>query len=218
MRTSKLVSAAAATFALLGLAPAARADDATVAVGGPIEPRPSSWSDPPPAPQEAPLAREPELRRSSFRVALGPAGITTGKGFGFGVGLGADFGSGSVGGRLSAAWLRGEGTTGSGASAPTGDAMGLYSGEVTLDLHKKGPVHPVVGLGVGFLHVSRNDTRSGFGGMGTGRLGLEYALGLDDADVRVGASVTGGVLGPIDDEVKDLRAYAQMGMHLAIGF
>jgi hypothetical protein len=54
--------------------------------------------------------------------------------------------------------------------------------------------------------------------MGTGRFALEYALGLEDADVRVGASITGGIIGPVDSEVKDLRAYALSGVHLAIGF
>lgn len=204
----------------------ARADDATVTVGGP------DFSTPPPSqPVAAPiasddrrlasddfLARDPELRRSPLRLTLGPMGVTTGKGFGLGVGVGADFGSGSVGGRLSAAWLRGEGTNGDGSSRPTGDSLGHYSGEITLDLHKKGPVHPVIGMGFGVLHVSRPDHNSGFAGMGTGRFAVEYALGLDDADVRIGASVTGGVIGPVDSEIKDLRAYALTGAHLAIGF
>jgi hypothetical protein len=73
-------------------------------------------------------------------------------------------------------------------------------------------------MGAGVLHVSRPDHQSGFAGVGTGRFAVEYALGLDDADVRVGASVTGGVIGPVDDEVKDLHAYALTALHLAIGF
>lgn len=157
-----------------------------------------------------------ELRRSSFRLELGPTGITTGKGFGLGVGIGAAFGTGTVGGRLSAAWTRGEGTS-NGVSTATGDAVGQYAGEITLDLLKRGPVHPLVGMGVGLLHVSRTDA-SGFAGVGTGRLGVEYALGFDDADVRLGADVTGGLVGPVDSDVKDLRAYALAGAHIAIGF
>jgi hypothetical protein len=210
----------------------ARADDATVTVGVPPardpDPRDPRFVDPPPSRPIAAssssiaddgfVARDPELRRSPLRMTLGPAGITTGKGFGFGVGLGADFGTGSVGGRLSAAWLRGEGKSGDGSSTPTGDSVGHYSGEITLDLHKRGPIHPIIGMGAGFLHVSRPDHNSGFAGMGTGRLAVEYALGLDDADVRVGGSVTGGVIGPVDSEIKDLRAYALTGVHLAIGF
>jgi hypothetical protein len=144
-------------------------------------------------------------------------GITTGRGFGLGVGLGADFGTGSVGGRLSAAWLRGEGTRADGTIAPTGDAVGQYGGELTLDLHRRGPVHPVIGMGAALLHVSRPDT-SGYAGVGTGRFALEYALGLEDADVRIGGSITGGLVGPVDSDVKDLRAYALVGAHLAIGF
>lgn len=202
----------------------ARADDATVTVGtGRFAEPPEDQSNPPQ--RSAPLALEEprfgndprELHRSPFRLQLGPQGITTGKGLGIGVGVGADFGTGSVGGRLAASWLRGEGTHSDGSSTPTGDTVGLYSGEVTLDLHKRGPVHPVIGMGVGLLHVSRPDA-SGVGGVGTGRIGLEYSLGLEDADVRVGGSVTGGLIGPIDSDVKDLRAYALVGVHLAIGF
>jgi hypothetical protein len=165
------------------------------------------------------VERDPrELHRAPIRLQLGPQGITTGKGLGIGVGLGLDVGSGSVGGRLAASWLRGEGTTSDGTPAPTGDSVGLYSGELTLDLHKRGPVHPLIGMGVGFLHVGHPDGKGGYAGMGTGRLGLEYSLGLDDADVRLGTSITGGLVGPTDDEVKDLRAYALFGAHLAIGF
>jgi hypothetical protein len=199
---------------------AARADDAIVTVG-------AGFAEPPKEPPAAPIAvddgdrfaaRDPgELHRAPFRLQLGPQGVTTGKGLGVGVGLGLDFGSGSVGGRLAASWLRGEGTNPDRTSTATGDALGLYTAEVTLDLHKRGPLHPVVGMGVGLLHVRLSDT-SGYAGVGTGRLGLEYSLGLDDADVRVGATVTGGLVGPGDSDVKDLRGYALLGAHLAIGF
>lgn len=199
----------------------AKADDATVAVAAP----PERFSDPPPTIQpqrvradDGFIAREPELYRSFLRLTLGPTALTTGKGLGYGVGLGADFGQGSVGARIEAAWLRGEGKNDNGTSTPTGDSIGLYSGEITLDLNKRGRIHPVIGMGVGLLHVSRTDHQSGFAGMGTGRFALEYALGLDDADVRVGANLTGGLIGPIDDEIKGLRGYVQGGAHLAIGF
>lgn len=208
---------------LMGSAREARADDATVSVGQRFAEPPQD--DPPPPRRQSSFALEEprfiaadrELHRAPFRLQLGPQGITTGKGFGVGVGIGADFGTGSVGGRLAASWLRGEGTNSNGTSTPTGDSIGMYSGEVTLDLHKRGPLHPVVAMGFGILHVSRNDS-NGIGAMGTGRLGLEYSLGLDDADVRIGASVTGGLIGPIDSDVNDLRAYALLGTHLAIGF
>ena len=208
---------------VLGSASEAHADQATVTVG-------ERFSEPPPQARQEPVPiavdengrftpdRDPrEAHRAPFRLQLGPQGITTGKGFGIGVGLGLDFGSGSVGGRIAASWLRGEGTGDGGTVTATGDSVGLYSGEVTLDLHKRGPVHPVIGMGVGFLHVSRADA-GGYAGMGTGRLGLEYSLGLDDADVRIGTSVTGGLIGPVDREVDNLRAYALASAHLAIGF
>jgi hypothetical protein len=143
--------------------------------------------------------------------------MTTGKGFGVGVGVAADFGSGSVGGRLSAAMLRGAGNSGDGSTSSTAESIGVYTGEVTLDLRKRGPIHPVVGLGVGLLHVSRYDS-TGVAGVGTGRLGVEYSLGLDDTDVRIGASFTGGLIGPVDSDVRDLRAYALVGAYLVIGF
>jgi hypothetical protein len=236
-RRTRLAEISAAVVAagavLLAAAPDALADDATLTIGD-VPARPASAShpgagpDPDPDPDPALTARPvsdpdrfmaqtPELPRSPIRLTLGPSAITSGKGVGMGVGIGADFGTGSIGGRLAAAWLHGEGKT-DGASTPTGDAVGQYTAEITLDLHKRGPVHPVLGMGTGFVHVSRPDGKSGFGGVGTGRVALEYALGLEDTDVRVGASVTGGVIGPVDDEVKDLRAYALAGVHLAIGF
>jgi hypothetical protein len=203
----------------------AHADDATVTVG-------DGFSEPPPEPRrggDQPVAVDDdhardarerarhEAYRAPFRLQLGPQGISTGAGLGVGVGLGLDLGSGSVGGRLAASWLRGEGTNSDGTSTRTGNSVGLYTGELTLDLLKRGPVHPIVGMGIGLLHVSRDD-RSGYAGIGTGRLALEYSLGLDDADVRLGGSVTGGLTGPVDSDVKDLRAYALVGAHLAIGF
>jgi hypothetical protein len=221
------LGAALVSAGLFGVARDAQADDATVSVGSAND----RFSEPPPNDpnrQPAPIApiasedprfgadpREPH--RGPFRLQLGPQGVTSGKGFGLGVGLAADFGSGSVGGRISASWLRGEGTNSDGTSTPTGDSVGLYTGELTLDAHKRGPIHPILGMGIGVLHVSRTDA-SGFAGVGTGRLAAEYSLGLDDADVRVGASVTGGLIGPVDSDVKDVRAFALVGLHLAIGF
>ena len=96
---------------LLAQARDARADDATVSVG-----QRDRFAEPP---EENPPSRpivvddptrfgpdqRPELHRSPFRLQLGPQGVSTGKGFGIGVGLAADFGSGSVGGRLAASWL-----------------------------------------------------------------------------------------------------------------
>lgn len=218
--TKKILSGAVVTVALLLGSSAARADDAIVPVGSP-----QRFADPPPQdPSRSSssiaddnlVAREPEAKRSPVRFQLGPLGLTTGKSVGLGVGVGMDFGTGSVGGRLHASWMRGEGTS-DGKTTATGDAVGQYGGEITLDLHKRGPIHPIVGMGASVVHVSRPDT-SGYAGVGTGRLALEYALGLEDADVRIGGSLTGGLVGPVDSDVKDLRAYAIMGAHLAIGF
>jgi hypothetical protein len=92
-----------------------------------------------------------------------------------------------------------------------------YGGELTLDFHKRGPIHPILGTGIGVIRVSRPDT-SGWAADGTSRIALEYALGLEDADVRVGASITGGLIGPVDSDIRDLKGYALVGAHLAIGF
>jgi hypothetical protein len=198
----------------------AGADEAQVTVGRIDDAR---FSEPPPRDVSAPIARDDdpfhsELHRSPVRLQLGPAGITTGKGFGLGVGTALDIGTGTVGARLAAAWLRGEAPSVDGVSrSPLGDALGHYTGEVTLDLHQRGPLHPVLGMGVGLIHVSRPEG-GGFAGIGTGRAGLDYSLGLEDADVRVGASVTGILTGPQDDELKDLRGYALVQATLSIGF
>jgi hypothetical protein len=209
------------TLALgFGMARSARADDAVVTVGntGDFARRPS---DPPAGgpiavdedPHEQP---RPELHRAPLRLQLGPSAITSGKGLGGGVLVAADFGTGTVGGRLSAAWLRGEGHTDD-PSYPLGSAVGQYTGEITLDLHKRGALHPVIGLGFGFVHVSR-PLGSGVAGVGTGRLGLDYAIPVEDADVRIGVHATGVMTGPSDDEIKDLKGYALVTGVLSIGF
>ncbi len=211
--------------ALVGGETLAAADDATVTVGRfapPPDPPSRAQSTAPiavdPGEGEEPDVRRRDLHRSSFRLQLGPSTVTTGSGLGLGVGVGADIGSGSVGGRLSAGWMRGEGTKGDGTSTATGDLFSHYGGEITLDFLKRGPWHPVLGMGGALVHVSRPDKNSGFAGAGTARVGLEYALGLEDADVRIGASATGALVGPVDDEIKDLRGFALVSAHLAIGF
>src|SRR5262245_51620659 len=71
------------------------------------------------------IATEPERPRSAARVEVGPVGITTGKGMGIGAGGALDIGRGSVGGRISAAWARGEPGGGSLAS----ESFAQYAGE-----------------------------------------------------------------------------------------
>ena len=72
-------------------------------------------------------------------------------------------------------------------------------------------------MGFGLAHVSKPDA-SGNAGIGTVRLGIEYALGLEDADVRIGGAVTGVLSGPSEREVDNLRGYAVVAGTLAIGF
>lgn len=155
-------------------------------------------------------------KRAPVRLTLGPAFLTTGKGLGVGLGVGLELGSGRVGGRISATWLRGEGTR-SGVVTPTGDAVGHYVGELTLDLLKRGSIHPVVAVGGGVLHVSRPDV-SGVVAVGTVRASLEYFAPLDEADLRLGLDVTGGLAGPGDDALRDVRGYGLFGVHAALGF
>jgi hypothetical protein len=172
---------------------------------------------PPPDAYEPPAATQdlrPELRRSPVRFTLGPAALSTGSSLGLGLGASLDLGTGSIGGRISGVWLRGEER---GDRAASGDMFSQYLGEVTIDLHKRGPFHPVFALGFGLINIRRGDT-GGFAGAGTARAGLEYALGLEDADVRVGMSVLGGLVGPQTQELRDLRGYGMMTAHVAVGF
>lgn len=153
--------------------------------------------------------------RSPLRFHLGPVGATTGRGLGMGLGVAADMGRGSVGFRLAAAWMRGEP---SGAdTSPLADGLSQYTGELTLDLRKRGPWHPLMGVGFGVARVNRGDS-GGILGVGTARLGLEYALALDDADVRFGAGITGVLPGPADREVQDVKGWALVGATVGIGF
>ncbi len=116
------VASLGALGGLLGGAAEARADDATVSVNG-------QFADPPPqrrvvvSADDAFIAREPELRRSVVRFELGPVGLTSGKGFGYGLQTGISLGTGSVGGRFYAAWMRGEGGDDNHRGAATGESL-----------------------------------------------------------------------------------------------
>ena len=160
------------------------------------------------------LARDPERPRSPVRIALGPTGITTGKGMGLGVGTAIDFGRGSVGGRVSAAWTRGE--PGGAGSSVVSQSFAQYAGELTLDLHKRGPIHPLLGVGFGVIR-GENSQSSGVAGVGLLRAGIEYALGFEETDVRLGASAEGGLVGPADKELDALKGHALLGAYVAIG-
>lgn len=204
----------------------------TVPVDGRFAPPPPPPFAPPPhfaPPPSEPVfvandepRTEPELYRSPFRLHVGPAALTSGRGLSPGLAVAADFGRGSVGLRLAATWLRGE----PGHAAPlteTGDASSLagglaqYTGELTIDFHKRGPLHPVLGVGAGIARTGSGE-RSGTVGIGVARLTLEYALALDDADVRLGVGILGALPGPADREVSDVRGYALLGASIGVGF
>ena len=171
------------------------------------------YADPPPFHPPEPPQEERVL--SPFRLHVGPWVATTGRGFAPGVGVAADFGKGTIGARLSAAWLRGEPS--SADPSPIGGSLGLYSGEVTLDLARRGPIHPVIGVGFGYARV---DSGRGAGdlGVGTARLGLEYALALDDADVRFSLGALGALPGPAGAATRDVKGWAMLGGSIGIGF
>ncbi len=153
-----------------------------------------------------------------FRLAVGPSAFLAGNDLGAGLGVAADFGTGTVGGRLYAGWFRTQkqGTPGE-ALSPTGAGFGQYTAEITLDFHKHGPVHPVFGLGFGALHIFHPNGDM-VAGIGTARLGLEYAFAFDDADVRFGAGITGVLPGPAPKALADLKGYAIIGASIAVGF
>jgi hypothetical protein len=206
---------------LFAMGPArAWADEARVTVGDDrFATPPRASADVPRAVDDCPEPADttPERYRAPFRASLGPIGATTGRGLGLGIGLAADFGTGTVGFRLAGAWTRSEVA---GGGSPIGDGIGQYTGELTIDLHKRGPWHPILGVGAGLLHVTL-PSGSADAGIGTARLAIEYALlapPSDDADVRIGAGILLAIPGPADRELADLRGYGLLGASLAIGF
>jgi len=140
---------------------------------------------------------------------------TTGRGLGPGLGVAADFGSGTLGFRLAAAWLHGEPSAAS--PSPIGGSLAQYTGELTLDFARRGPLHPVLGIGFGYARVDSGLAAGGLG-VGTARAALEYVLPLDDADVRFSAGVLGALPGPADSSVADLKGWALLGATIGVGF
>jgi hypothetical protein len=232
-KRSTRVMSFAVFFLLLSIPASAHADSATVSVGDPDRFAPPPHSDPVVVVRDDQRERDErsfedspppshDIYRSPFRLNVGPVAATSGRGLGLGVGVAADFGTGTVGARISGAWARGEnsGSSDAQSAAPQGDlgtGLGQYTGELTLDFHKRGPVHPVFGVGFGLAHI-QNAAGGGNAGIGIARLGVEYSLGLEDADVRLGAGITGVLAGPEDKEVENLRGYALIGGQIAIGF
>ncbi len=89
---------------------------------------------------------------------------------------------------------------------------------LVLDLHKGGPLHPILALGLGAVNIGKQNDVNGWAVAGLGRIGLEYSLMLEDADVRIGAGVTGALLGPSDDSISSARAFAMFNATFSIGF
>ncbi len=156
------------------------------------------------------------LERSGSRFELGPAMLSTGAGVGYGVGAGLAFGENALGFRIGAAFYKGEESTSTVAS--TGDFMQTYTMETTLDLNKEGRLHPIVAMGLVAGHVHHANDLSGWYGAGTARASLEYAFNLDHRDVRFGVGVTGAMVGPRADDIKNLGGYAVVDAKWVIGF
>jgi len=209
-RFSRIFLAVAATSKIA-------AADATVSVGRFAEPPPQNL--PPVIVAEDPPRENPENYRSPFRLSVGPAAFLSGSDGGAGLAVAADIGTGTVGARLYAAWFRAQkqGTDGA-LTSPVGNGFGQYTAEITLDFHKRGPFHPVFGLGFGALHVFHPAYGDLVAGIGTARLGLEYAFAFDDADVRIGAGITGVLPGPAPHQLADLKGYGLIGASIGIGF
>ncbi len=218
---SKTSSFLLVTACVVSVAGAASADSATIGVGDGRFSRPPVVvvRDETPQPTIYEVPREPlpkDPYRSPFRLTIGPAAITSGQGIGPGLLAAADFGTGTVNLRLTAAWFRGEAADD--PAARLGTSLGLYSGELVLDLHKGGPLHPILALGLGAVNIGKQNDVNGWAVAGLGRIGLEYSLMLEDADVRIGAGLTGALLGPSDDAISSARAFAMFNATFSIGF
>ena len=216
-KSSFLVALLVTGSALLATRPAL-ADDAVVTVGGPIAPdgEERHWSSPPPPPPETSLAREEDPgARSTVRFAAGPVGIGSKHGLGFGAGASVELGKGQLRFRVAGTWGRGDAlgprTEGSDGS------LGVYQAELAMD-PMRGSFRPLLGLGLGVLHAGRGEGRSGTAGIATARFGLDYILPITDVEARVGSQFTGGILGPADDELRDMRTFGLLDLHLTIGF
>lgn len=204
--------------ALLATRPAL-ADDAVVTVGGPIAPdgEGRAWSSPPPPPRETTqLARDEEPgTRSTVRFAAGPVGIGSKHGLGFGAGAAVELGKGQLRFRVAGTWGRGDAL---GPKAPGSDgSLGVYQAELAMD-PLRGSIRPLLGLGLGVLHAGRGEGRSGTAGIATARFGADYILPIADVEARVGTQFTAGILGPADDELRDMRTFGLLDLHLTIGF
>ena len=203
-RTTAAVMCAALVTSVAGTA---RAEQAVVVVGR---------EDSPPPVEERPPERLEERPDSSLRLHVGPVAATTGRGLGPGLGVAADFGRGTIGFRLDADWTRGEPSGGD--PSPIAGGVSQYTGQLTLNFARHAALHPIAGFGFGYARVDRGAGLAGDMAIGTGRLALEYALALDDADIRFALGVTGALPGPADRAVGDVPGWAVLGATLGVGF
>lgn len=178
-------------------------------------PRPAIATDEPTRPS---IFASWDRERSPVRFTVGPQTTFTNHGAHFGALAGLDFGKSRIGGRLSASWARGLDTPGSGAS------VSQFGGELTLDLAKRGLLHPVFGLGLALLYIEHASREGGavdvkaFAGAGTLRAGLEIPIPIREADLRVGVFGQGGLVGPSDERLSRMRGLGNVMATIALGF
>jgi hypothetical protein len=140
------------------------------------------------APDDEPLEsderypdRAPEPRReprSTVRLNLGPALLVQPATPGLAAAL--DIGRRSVGVRFSGAWL----------SAGEEGGLREYGAELWIDFGAGRELHPIIGAGAALLDGELNGQDEA-SGAGTLRGAIEYQLPVDDAEARVGLSLTG---------------------------
>jgi len=153
-----------------------------------------------------------DRERSPVRLTVGPQSSFSNHGAHFGALAGLDFGRDRLGGRLSASWARGLETPKGG-----GSSLSQFGGELTLDLAKRGLLHPVFGLGLALLYVEHADVKA-FAGAGTLRAGLEVPLPIREADVRIGLSAQGGLIGPSASQLERMRGIGNALATFSLGF
>lgn len=208
---------------LVGLPTVARAQS-MVAYAEPPPGRTVPYTEPDDRPvvaQPAPYGDRPyagsswsnwDRERSPVRLTVGPQSSFSNHGAHFGALAGLDFGRDRLGGRIAASWARGLETPGSG-----GSSLSQFGGELTLDLAKRGMLHPVFGLGLAVLYVEHGDIKA-FAGAGTLRAGLEVPLPVHEADVRIGLSAQGGLIGPSDERLERMRGIGNVLATFSLGF
>jgi hypothetical protein len=169
MKSLLLTSAGACLFTLLSASPA------LAQFARPPQDEPLVVDEPAQHYREPDVVREP---RSTVRVNLGPALLVEPATPGLLAAL--DIGRRAVGVRFSGAWL----------NAGEEGGMAQYGGELWIDFGAGKQLHPIIGAGAALLNgdLTNQDESSG---AGTLRGSIEYELPVDDAEARVGLSLTG---------------------------